>query len=86
LCHVLNRADVLQLTAFVPAVSDDVYILDRAIRHLQPELKLHLTAVTARSLNLLRECSQIFRVDSSTDHLKGHSHIRVNLEDAIQLL
>ena len=75
-----------QLTAIVSAVGDDVYVLDRAVRHLQPDLELHIAAVSARSLNLFRERWQIFRVDSSPDHLKGHSHIPVNLEDAIQLL
>jgi hypothetical protein len=66
-------------------VGDDVYELDRAVRHLQSDLELHIAAVSARSLNLFRERCHIFRVDSSPDHLKRHSHIRVKLEDAIQL-
>jgi hypothetical protein len=55
LCHVLNCADVLTLTATVSAVGDDVYVLHLAIRHLQADLELHIAAIQARSLNLFLE-------------------------------
>ena len=71
MCHVLNCADVLTLTAITSAVGDDVYVLDRAVRHLQPDLELHIAAVSARSLDAFLERRQIFGVDSSTDDLKG---------------
>jgi hypothetical protein len=36
-------------------VGDDVYVLDLAVRHLQPDLEFHIAAVSARSLKLILE-------------------------------
>ena len=49
LCHVLNCADVLRFTAMGTAVGDHVDVFDRAVGHLQPDLKLYIAAITARS-------------------------------------
>jgi hypothetical protein len=38
-----------------PDVSGDVYVLKRAVRHLQAELELHIAAVPASPLDMFVE-------------------------------
>ena len=77
--HVLNRADVLQLTILVPGrMSDHVQVLDRVVGHLQPVLVFKVAAVASRPVDHVIQQLDVFRMDSSTDQLERHGHSRSN--------
>jgi len=83
--HVLNCSDVLGVAVIAPDVSGDVYVLDRAVRHLQAEFDLHIAAVCRErsiwSWNSDKSSGWI-RVPIMRKSLDNP----VNLEDAIKLL
>ena len=85
-CHVLNGADVLQPAILIPRpVSNHVQVLDRLVRHLQPELIFKVAAGASCPLDHVMQQRDVFRVDSSADQLERHGHTLVKLENAIEL-
>src|SRR6266436_3083110 len=81
--HVLNRADVLDLTLLVPdRAADVVQVLDRAVWHKQPALEIQIEA-TLSLLNMILEFREFVGMSSSTYQFEGHRHGRGDPIDSI---
>ena len=85
--HVLNRADVLQLTILVSArVNNSVQVFDRVVVHLCPVVHLKVSAIASRPVDMLGNMSDVIRVEPRTESLHRDGHSRVKPGNVINLL
>ena len=66
------------------SVRDRVQVLDRVVRHPQPDFVVLFAAAMSRFLDLFRQQRDVFRVDPAGNPIAGHWRIPLKLKDAIE--
>src|SRR5450432_1060593 len=84
---ILNRTYNPAPPIAVPGpVGDRAQVLDRTVRHPQPDLVIEDAVATSRCLDLVRQQRDIFRMDATPNPLERYGGITIKLEGAIKLL
>jgi hypothetical protein len=85
--HVLDRTDVLELAILVSgAMGDQVQMLDRTVRHLQPVLVVQVAARSPRAVDHIVQQRHVFRMNARGHQLERHGYAWLELESAVRLI